>query len=279
MKLYKHFPSLLAAIIVGSLGVMGISAETTDVTDTVEISIEDTTETQIQTYINDNLQDNITEEYNLQSDITSVLGTDEVILPTEEECELKFGWVSSDNGSIYYFINGVTCKGLCEIDGNTYYFAPNGVMKTGWQTIDNIRIFFDPETGAKTTGWIDYMDYRYYAHEELGKLNGVQNIDGETYIFDEKGILYTDWFEYSGDKYYSGNNGAIRKGTCEIDGVTYVFSDFGKFQSGWQTVNNIRTFYNYQTSKPVYGWIIIMVIFIILILKVENMPEILQLIA
>ena len=44
-------------------------------------------------------------------------------------------------------------------------------------------------------------------------------------------------------------------GDCIVDGIKYIFSPKGKLQSGWQTVDGKRVFYDYDTALPVYGWV------------------------
>ncbi|MCM1226774.1 MAG: C39 family peptidase [Clostridium sp.] len=180
------------------------------------------------------------------------------ILPAESaDIEIeKSGWVTDENGKTYYYDeNGFVLTGLNEIDGDIYYFAPNGAMKNGWFTVDDIRMFFDLETGKRRTGWIDYMNETFYADSERGKLSGLNEIDGKTYIFNYEGILYNGWFEYNGSKYYSDIENGIYTGECTIDGISYVFSSKGKLRSGWQNVNGLRLFYDYDTAVPIYGWI------------------------
>ena len=65
----------------------------------------------------------------------------------------------------------------------------------------------DRNTGENKTGWIDYMNQRFYADSEKGKLTGINQIDGKTFVFNENGELLTGWFEYDGNKYYSGEDG------------------------------------------------------------------------
>ncbi|MCI7805206.1 MAG: hypothetical protein MR503_09075 [Oscillospiraceae bacterium] len=180
---------------------------------------------------------------------------DTEITPAVTE-DISSGWEYSDDGKVYYYdTDGNKLTGLQEIDGKTYYFAPNGAVKNGWFDIDGVRMFFDLDTGENLTGWIDYMDGKFYADPVNGKLTGLQSIDDKLYVFDEYGILQTGWFEYDGSKYFSSEDGVVYTGECEIDGVKYIFSPNGRFQSGWQTIDGLRIFYDYDTAAPLYGWI------------------------
>ncbi|MBR4022835.1 MAG: hypothetical protein IKI94_09660 [Ruminococcus sp.] len=61
--------------------------------------------------------------------------------------------------------------------------------------------------------------------------------------------------EENGDIYYYSADGEVLKGVCEIDGETYLFAETGVLKTGWQTVNEKRYYYNEETGTPVYGWL------------------------
>ncbi len=163
------------------------------------------------------------------------------------------GWIE-ENDKKYYFENGIKVIGLHEIDGKEYYFASNGAVKSGWYTINDIRMYFSPETFERKLGWIEYNNNTFYLNNN-GKLIGKHTIDNKDYIFDEFGICQSGWFEYNGNKYYSDFRNGLYKNKCIIDNEIYYFSSKGKFQSGWVTSDDIRIFYDYETTKPVYGFI------------------------
>ena len=168
----------------------------------------------------------------------------------------NLGWVYDNDGKAYYYgQDGQKYTGIHEISGSIYYFESNGAMKKGWFTVDGIRRYFDLNTDENKTGWIDYMNQRFYADSEKGKLTGIKQRDGKTFVFNENGELLTGWFEYDGNKYYSGEDGEVFVGDCIVDGIKYIFSPKGKLQSGWQTVDGKRVFYDYDTALPVYGWV------------------------
>jgi glucan-binding YG repeat protein len=217
MRFYKYLPAILAAVAL--CAVSGEASAENTPADITSISEADTNNS----------------------------GEDEILLS---------GWVQDLDGKTFYYTeDGTLTKGIAEIDGDTYYFAPNGVMKTGWFTIDGKRVFFDFNTGKRMDGWINYLDGIFYSDPQYGKLTGKQTINNNTYYFNENGKLYTDWFVLDGVKYYGGSDGAIRTGESEIDGITYHFSPTGRFESGWQTSGGKRIFFDYETAKPVYGWI------------------------
>lgn len=229
MKIYRYLISFFSAAVLAGICAVDVYAE--EISDNkAETSETEASDVSFQTETTTEASDNVS--------------------------KIESGWVTDENGKTYYYDeNGNALTGLNEIEGDTYLFAKNGALKNGWFTVDGIRMFFDLETGKKQTGWVTYMDGTYYADSEKGKLSGLNEIDGKTYIFNDDGILYNGWFEYHGNKYYSDIQNGIYTGECTIDGILYIFSSKGKLRSGWQNVNGLRLFYDYDTAVPVYGWI------------------------
>lgn len=105
---------------------------------------------------------------------------------------------------------------------------------------------------APQNGWKSLTAGSVYYKNGV-KVKGLQQIDGETYYFDEKGYLQTGWVELDGNWYYFdaamqtgwlklGNtwyyldprNGAMAEdGMQEIDGATYYFYDWGGMASNF----------------------------------------------
>lgn len=253
MRLYKYFPAMAAALVVGCSAVFAASADDGD----VQIVMPSEPEYMAEEAVTDQTKAEDIDSVIVNADITdSTTSSDAFDAETEDDAGILFGWSYFDDERIcYYDESNVMQTGFIEIDGNYYYFAPNGTMKTGWITVDGVRMYFDTETGIRNTGWVEYMDSVYYDDPVKGKLIGIQEINGETYIFNESGALYRGWFEYGNCKYYGGEDGAVRKGETEIDGVKYIFSPSGRYQSGWQTINGLRIFYDYDSAEILYGWI------------------------
>ena len=87
--------------------------------------------------------------------------------------ETTTGWVVNQSDKVCYIgEDGEKYTGLCEIEGETYYFAPNGPLRYGWFDVDGKRLFFDLETGALKTGWVHYMDNRFYCDPEKVSFQG-----------------------------------------------------------------------------------------------------------
>lgn len=66
---------------------------------------------------------------------------------------------------------------------------------------------------------------------------------------------YADGWNLKDDRWFYYIDGVPASGLTEIDGETYLFAPNGALKTGWQTVNSIRTYFDYETHKPVYGWI------------------------
>ena len=192
---------------------------------------------------------------------TTVIQTDSVGSETTDisDPQIENGW-NLINNRWFYYSDGIPVSGTVEIDGENYLFAPNGVLQTGWQTVKSLRKFFDYETGKPVYGWVSDRDRLYYCTPESGKLVGMQEIEGEKYIFDNHGILQYGFVNHNGYFYYCTENGKVlmgdyKKTPIEINGVYYIISPVGHIQLGWQTINKLRIYYDYETAQPVYGWI------------------------
>lgn len=104
--------------------------------------------------------------------------------------------------------------------------------------------------------WTETGGQKMYKDDEGNYLTGKQEIDGDTYYFDSKGIMKTGWLSaksgkrYYFDKksgimrtgwmkatsgtYYFGKNGLTVTGEKKIGGSWYLFDDKGVMQTGWQ---------------------------------------------
>lgn len=115
-------------------------------------------------------------------------------------------------------------------------------------------MYFSPDTYERQFGWLEYNDNMFYL-DENGKAVGRCAVDEKNYIFDEYGICQSGWFEYEDSKYYSDLEHGLYTNECEIDGQKYYFSSKGRFKGGWVTSDGKRIFYDYDSTKPIYGFI------------------------
>ncbi|MBE6845176.1 MAG: N-acetylmuramoyl-L-alanine amidase [Ruminococcus sp.] len=173
---------------------------------------------------------------------------------------LEEGWNKTD-GKWFYFDGEKLLTGKQEVDGEYYIFASNGALRTGWQTVNSVRRFYDKETHSPVCGWIEYLGNKYYCDSLSGKLSGMHEIDGNTYIFSQEGIMHTDTFVTDGKlMYYCSDDGTVlygdnRKTPVLIGDTYYIISPKGNVLRGWHTVNGIRVYYDYETGKPLWEWI------------------------
>ena len=57
----------------------------------------------------------------------------------------------------------------------------------------------------------------------------------------------------AGEIFYVGADGAYFTGVQNIDGEDYLFSENGVLKTGWRTVNGKRKYFEPESGKPVYG--------------------------
>ena len=86
-----------------------------------------------------------------------------------------------EGGKTYYYSNGVKAKGWKTINGACYYFDPGtGAMTTGERTINRIPCYFDPASGKGLhNGWRK-IGQKWYWYEN-GQRQGTR--------YDKKGVL------------------------------------------------------------------------------------------
>ncbi len=118
------------------------------------------------------------------------------------------GW-QYENGSWYYYENGQPRIGWFCDNGVDYYLQESGAAATGWKNINGKDRYFS-ETGAMRIGWLDTNDGRYYMLSNGQPSKGPTEIDGQTYMFDENGLLVTDAVVvYEWSTYQTDNEGIV----------------------------------------------------------------------
>ena len=94
------------------------------------------------------------------------------------------------------------------------------------------------------------------AHAEEDLVDGIVNIDGLQYYFNEKGCLQKEtWITVNEAFYYATTDGTLATGETVIDGIPYLFGLNGREQLGWQTVDQKRYYYDEYTGAFTEGWI------------------------
>lgn len=255
MRLIKYFLSASAVTIITALSAIYVygqdagTAETTAGSTTVITETTETTSTScdvIETASETTALTTLSQATTLNTEITTVI-------PSEE------GWNRID-GKWFCFDGEKFLTGKQEVGGEYYIFASNGALRTGWQTVNSVRRFYDKETHSPVYGWIEYLGKRYYCDAVSGKLSGMHEIDGNTYIFGQQGIMQTGFVAYGNFMYYCDDDGVVQYGDDKktpvlIGDTYYIISPKGYVLRGWHTVNGIRVYYDYETAEPLWGWI------------------------
>ena len=171
--------------------------------------------------------------------------------------------ITEVNGSRYLL--GITSgklyrNGLATITSGetagTYITDSNGKVKTGFQSIGSDTYYFDNK-GVMQKGITEINGSRYLLGITSGKLykNGLATItSGETagtYLTDGNGKVKTGFQNYQGDTYYFDNKGVMQKGITEVDGSRYLLGiTSGKlYKNGLATITSGETAGTYITDE------------------------------
>ena len=145
------------------------------------------------------------------------------------------------SGGYWYFRypNGqMVTNGMMTINGKDYMFDSSGKMVTGWaRDSRGVLFYFDPQSGAKRIGWLHLDNKWYFLNDTPDDFEGCQianmwwNNKGNTYYFDQDGVMVTGWYQIDGKFYYfypegttGGAYGYLARNTV-IDGVFHVGAD------------------------------------------------------
>ena len=122
------------------------------------------------------------------------------------------GWFV-ENENTYYYADGervVNC--IRKIDGDYYGFDENGELYSdGYFTIRDEKMqdhhYYAKEDGKLNTDtWIDWNGAHYYYCDSDGELvQGIAEVDGESYLFSDKGNLLRETLQKIGDVWYAGD--------------------------------------------------------------------------
>ena len=143
------------------------------------------------------------------------------------------GWVSL--GGKRYYIDPATEKSVRwnqKIDGKWYYFNGNSEMVTGMVTGNNdgLKLYFDPNTGVRQTGWKTISGHKYYFDPATGKSSRWNRlIDGKWYYFNAASQMVTGWVKKHDENawLYYWPDGTRASGTQVIGGYRYSFNKDG----------------------------------------------------
>lgn len=100
----------------------------------------------------------------------------------------------TENGHVYYYIDGKKQKGWQTVKKKRYYFDNDGIMLTGWLKQNGGTYRLKKNSGIMCTGWRTIGGKVYYFRKASGSRYGqrledcTKRIGGEKRTFDKKGV-------------------------------------------------------------------------------------------
>ena len=173
------------------------------------------------------------------------------------------------NGKYYAKADGTLARNeWLNIDGTLYYFNSYSEKSTEKVTDDGIFTKDGRYFAAKAyaPGWVLIDGNYYYKEGEKFIKSQAKKINGDWYLFDERGKMVTGFaipenipnfwnasIEYDGGYYYYGKDGRRQSYTDwqEIDGKWYYFDEYSRAATGWQTINGVK--YYFETTTKLNG--------------------------
>lgn len=159
------------------------------------------------------------------------------------------------------FLNGVEMlTGWQFIDGYWHYFDATGVMYRNADkplVLENEGEFkFDKEgrLHVEGSGWIDFGGQRHYLKEAV-MATGLENIDGQYYLFDDSGTMLNGWQSYEGRTYLLGADGILQTGWQFVDGNWYYLDRSDGRYTGVQDIGGKACYFDSQGRLSSGGWV------------------------
>lgn len=164
----------------------------------------------------------------------------------------RSGW-HEENGIVRYLdTDGNPVSGIQQIQGKTYYFDPDtGARSTGWVDLPEGRSYFDLD-GVRVTGWVDVDGGRCYIGSDGYTFSGWCRLEDALYFL-EDGMALTGWQEIKGERYHFGTDGAMSTGWLETGEGRYFLKGDGLRCSGWLT-DSTGTYYLDEEGLVTQGW-------------------------
>lgn len=138
--------------------------------------------------------------------------------------------------------------------GGICYLDEDGDPIPGWLEIESNIYYFDPQSYAMQTGWIQLEEERFYLGADGIRRTGWQTIDGKRYYLNENGIMQTGWLEQKEGLLYLNENGNPQSGWLELEEGTYYLDENSIRQTGWLELEEKR-FYLDETGLLHHGWL------------------------
>ena len=138
--------------------------------------------------------------------------------------------------------------------GGICYLDEDGDPLPGWLEIESNIYYFDPQSYAMQTGWLQLEDERFYLGNDGIRRTGWQTIDGKRYYLDENGIMFTGWLQQEEGLLYLNENGNPQTGWLELEEGTYYLDENSIRQYGWLELDEKRFFLD-EEGLLQQGWL------------------------
>ncbi|MBE6041302.1 MAG: hypothetical protein E7220_02130 [Clostridiales bacterium] len=145
--------------------------------------------------------------------------------------EVLDGWVTAEDGKVFFYENGAAVTGQKNIDGANYYFGSDGAMVTGFARISG-KLYYYNANGKRheKAGWKTVSGKKYYckgkgvfavkptkiAVKKTVKVKGKKKkVKVKTlYMFTKNGRLKTKkgLYKYNGKQYFGKGKGVLATG-------------------------------------------------------------------
>ena len=139
-------------------------------------------------------------------------------------------------------------------NGSPCYLDEDGDPVAGWLDLDPDVYYFDPDSHAMQTGWLELEEGRYYLGGDGIRRTGWQTIGGARYYFGDHGAMCTGWQTVDGARYYLGDDGVMLTGWQTVGGESYYLDDDGAMHTGWLDQDEGRMYLD-NSGNPHTGWL------------------------
>ncbi|CAK1226496.1 C39 family peptidase [Fructobacillus tropaeoli] len=254
MRKENHYPIVPGILIAASLMCLKFGFVASAVSaDTVNESVTQGESTQSVARQNDSLNsydgkatNNVVGQNNQRNEAqTSSENSQQNVLSTEKDNDNQSvitnnSWQQDSVGRYYIDASGKRLTGLQTIGGQKYLFDDNGYLKVGEQFYDGSWRLFDQQSGQMEYG-MQFLPtsnkWVYYDLTTGSMVHGLQEIDGQYYLFDQ-------------------GTGARLTGQQYYQGYWYYFNpQNGQRETGQQYLNDDQktVFYDYTSGQMLYG--------------------------
>ncbi|MBQ3792721.1 MAG: hypothetical protein II798_00325 [Lachnospiraceae bacterium] len=167
----------------------------------------------------------------------------------DDAFHMNTGWFADEAGTYYLSPeDGHAYVGLQQIDKDRYYFDEAYHVRNGLITVGDFQYYFDGANGCKMhTGWLGLEDgVRYFDPTSGAMLVGLNAIDKNAYLFNEKGLMQTAWQTINGQKFYfNPADGKMVHGFLgDLPNRYYLDPTDGHMVTGYATIEKNNYFFN-----------------------------------